>query len=191
MTATKETPDVHAIKALIQSFFDRINASDAKGLATLFLPHANLSILRQDPARDPASDSPWSSVLLPHNAVPTTPHNADDEEKVTVVLRTSIEKFVPMIEDGEKRRKGKPGPKVHETPDLDATDVKVDYLFGTAWSPFRVTFDGELHHYGTFSFTFGKVDDGEGKVWRVEGLTQNYRRATGWGEGNELAKGSL
>ncbi|OAG08483.1 uncharacterized protein CC84DRAFT_1162431 [Paraphaeosphaeria sporulosa] len=191
MTAIKETPDVAAIKALIKSFFDRINASDGKGLATLFLPGANLSILRQDPARDPASDSPWSEGPL-H---PTTPQNAeedDKEEKIVVILRTSIEKFVKMIEDGEKKRKGKPGPKVHETPDLEATDVKVEHLFGAAWNPFRVTFDGVLHHYGTFAFTFGKVDGGEGegnwdgKVWRIEGLTQNYRRSRGWEEGGEL-----
>lgn len=191
MTAIKETPEVHAIKALIQSFFDRINTSDAKGLATLFLPNANLSILRQDPARDPAFDPPWSSIPLPRNDPATSPDAEEDEEKITVVLRTSIEKFVEIIEDGEKKRKGKPGPKVHETPDLEATVVKIDHLFGAAWSPFRVTFDGVLHHYGTFAFTFGRVDGGEeGKVWRLEGLTQNYRRTRGWKEGRQLAEGA-
>ncbi|KUI61744.1 hypothetical protein VP1G_08906 [Cytospora mali] len=72
----------------------------------------------------------------------------EDEEKLTVVIRTSIEEFVRLIEDGQKKRKGRL-PVLHETPDLDATEVRVDALFGVAWSPFRVTFDGVLHHYGT------------------------------------------
>ncbi|KAL1610369.1 hypothetical protein SLS60_002036 [Paraconiothyrium brasiliense] len=191
MTAIKETPDIHAIKMLIQSFFDRINDSDAKGLGELFIAKANLTIIRQDPARDPLSNSPWSSLTLPRNAA-TICHDDEEEEKLTVVLRTSIENFVKIIEDGEKRRDPtKPTTKVHEAPDLESTDVKVDHLFGAAWSPFRVTFDGVLHHYGTFAFTFGKVDDGSGKSWRVEGLTQNYRRTKGWAEPGELAKGNL
>lgn len=65
---------------------------------------------------------------------------------------------------------------IKETPDLEATDVKVDALFGMAWSPFKVTFDGVLHHYGTIVYTLVKV---EGK-WTIEGLTQNYRRTVGW-----------
>lgn len=190
MTAIKENQDVQAIKALIQSFFDRINDSDAKGLGKLFIPNANLSIIRQDPARDPPSESLWSSVPLPRKATMNS-HSTEEKEKLTVVLRISVEKFVKMIEDGEKKRKGKPGPKVHEVPDLDATDVKVDHLFGAAWSPFRVTFDGVLHHYGTFAFTFGKVEEGSREVWRVEGLTQNYRRTTGWDEPHDFARGNL
>ncbi|KAF9739875.1 hypothetical protein PMIN01_02510 [Paraphaeosphaeria minitans] len=187
MTAIKETPDVAAIKALIQSFFDRINASDAKGLGTLFFPGANLSILRQDPAWDPVSDSLWGDVPL-HPITPGKVEEDDGKEEISVTLRTSIEKFVKMIEDGAKRRKGNPGPKVHETPDLEATDIKVEHLFGTAWSPFRVTFDGVLHHYGTFAFTFGKIGDGVvgNRTWKIEGLTQSYRRTEGWGEGSEL-----
>jgi len=49
--------------------------------------------------------------------------------------------------------------------------------FATAWSPFRVTFDGVLHHYGVMAYTLGR--DGLGG-WRVEGLTQSYRRTPGW-----------
>jgi hypothetical protein len=187
MTAIKETPDAQVIKALIQSFFDRINDSDAKGLAKLFIPNARLSIIRQEPARNPPPDSPWRSIPMPRNAT-DTPHGTEEEEKLIFVLRTSIDNFVKLIEDGEKRRKGSPGPKVHEEPDLHATDVKVDHLFGTAWSPFRVTFDGVLHHYGTFAFNFVKVGDGDEKSWRLEGLTQNYRRTKGWDNGIDLAK---
>lgn len=96
-----------------------------------------------------------------------------------------------MIEDSERRKKpsDKPVPKVHEVPNLDATDVKVDGLFGQAWCPFTVTFDGVLHHYGYFSYTFGKIVEkseykgdmkGDKKRWRFEGLTQDYRRTPGW-----------
>lgn len=101
-----------------------------------------------------------------------------------MVIRTTIEQFVKLIEDGEKRRKGQPpGPVLHEAPDLDATDVKIEGLFGVAWSPFTVTFDGVLHHYGTMVYTVGKTGSGA-KEWKIEGLTQNYRRTPGWPEGH-------
>lgn len=54
--------------------------------------------------------------------------------------------------------------------------MKTDNLFGQVWSPFKVTFDGILHHYGSLAYTVVKVD---GK-WKIEGLTQNYRRTPGW-----------
>jgi hypothetical protein len=68
---------------------------------------------------------------------------------------------------------------LHHTDELsqqDATQVNLDSLFACAWSPFKVTFDGVLHHYGTIVYTLGKED---GK-WKIEGLTQNYRRTPGW-----------
>lgn len=189
MTATKDIDDIEAIKALIQSFFDRVNENDPPGLQGLFVPNANLTILRQDPPHPPPSSSLASS--LPQ-ATTRTPES-QDEERITTVYTSPIEHFIKMIEDGNRRRKpGVPVPKVHEVPNLDATDVKVDGLFAQAWCPFTVTFDGVLHHYGYFSYTFGKTRerseyDGEGKrekVWRFEGLTQNYRRTLGWeGEG--------
>lgn len=55
--------------------------------------------------------------------------------------------------------------------------MNLDALFACAWSPFKVTFDGVLHHYGTMVYTLGKGDGGE---WKIEGLTQNYRRTPGW-----------
>lgn len=177
--ATSGIPDVAAIKSLIQSFFDTINASDAKGLQTHFLPRADLTIIRQDPPLAPPSASPFSS--LPVHSPLQTPAISDSSPKLTVLIRTNIETFVKMIKDGEKRRKGKPGPVLHEAPDLDATDVHIDALFGTAWSPFRVTFDDVLHHYGTMVFTLAKADKESGeKEWKIEGLTQSYRRTPGW-----------
>ncbi|KAJ0107418.1 hypothetical protein J7T55_009383 [Diaporthe amygdali] len=164
--------DTKAIKALIQAFFDSINAADSKALKSHFFPAANLTIIRQDPP-------------LPADSERERADAAD--EKLTVVLRTTIEKFVKLIDDGEKRRKGQPpGPVLHESPDLDATDVKVDALFGSAWSPFRVTFDGVLHHYGIMVYTLGKTEVPEGggkREWKIEGVTQNYRRTPGWPEG--------
>lgn len=59
----------------------------------------------------------------------------------------------------------------------DSTNVNLDHLFAAAWSPFRVTFDQVLHHYGEISYTLGKNESGE---WKIEGLTQNYRRTPGW-----------
>lgn len=167
--------DTRAIKALIQAFFDSINAADTKALKSHFLPAANLTIIRQDPPL-PAD---------PEQRADAAPGVADDE-KLTVVIRTNIEQFVKLIDDGEKRRKGQPpGPVLHESPDLDATDVKVDALFGLAWSPFRVTFDGVLHHYGTMVYTVGKTEaaGSSGREWKIANLTQNYRRTPGWPEG--------
>ncbi|KKY39496.1 hypothetical protein UCDDA912_g00479 [Diaporthe ampelina] len=166
--------DTKAIKALIQAFFDSINAVDTKALESHFLPAANLTIIRQDP---PLPADPEQTAGAP-----------GDEKKLTVVIRTTIEQFVKLIDDSEKRRKGQPpGPVLHESPDLDATEVKVDALFGTAWSPFRVTFDGVLHHYGTMAYTLGKTEAGAagggGRGWKIAGLTQNYRRTPGWPEG--------
>lgn len=158
--------DIEAIKALIQAFFDSINAADPKALQSHFFPSAGLTILRQDPPRDPT----------------TTTTTTSSSEKLTAVIRTTIERFVKLIEDGQKRRPPGEGPVLREAPDLGATDVKVDGLFATAWSPFTVTFDGVLHHYGTMVYTLGK-DGGEG--WRIEGLTQHYRRTVGW----DLAEG--
>lgn len=167
------TEDVKAIRALIQAFFDAINAADTKALQAQFFPSANLTIIRQDPPLAPGADAQGA-----------------EEDKLTVLIRTPIEKFIKLVEDGQKRRKGRPGPDLHETPDLDATEVAIDALFGVAWSPFKVTFDGVLHHYGTMVYTLGKLDAGDGKKeWRVEGLTQNYRRTPGWpaeGEGSGL-----
>lgn len=168
--------DTRAIKALIQAFFDSINAADTKALKSHFLPAANLTIIRQDPPRpaDPAAEG-------------SAPAGTQDDEKLTVVIRTTIEQFVKLIDDSERRRKGQPpGPVLHESPDLDATDVKVDALFANAWSPFRVTFDGVLHHYGTMVYTVGKTEtagSGGGREWKIANLTQNYRRTPGWPEG--------
>lgn len=169
--------DIRAIKALIQAFFDSINAADTKALKSHFLPAANLTIIRQDPPlpADPEQRADAAAA-------------GGDDEKLTVVIRTNIEQFVKLIDDGEKRRKGQPpGPVLHESPDLDATDVKVDALFAVAWSPFRVTFDGVLHHYGTMVYTVGKTEAGAagsgGREWKIANLTQNYRRTPGWPEG--------
>lgn len=173
MTAIDEqnAGDVQSIKALIQAFFDSINAADTKTLATHFLPSAGLTIVRQDPPLDPS----------PAGAASTA---ADQDAKLTVVTRTNIETFVKLLEDGLRRRKGQPpGPVIHEAPDLEATEVRIDALFASAWSPFRVTFDGKLHHYGTFVYTFGKTGAGADE-WKIEGLTQNYRRTPGWPEGH-------
>jgi hypothetical protein len=174
MTAVEahEYEDSKAIKALIQALFDSINAADTKSLKSHFLPAANLTIIRQDPPRpaDPASA-------------------AADDERLTLVIRTTIEQFVKLIDDGQKRRKGQPpGPVLHESPDLDATDVKLDALFGNAWSPFRVTFDDVLHHYGTMVYTLAKVEvSSGGRKWKIAGLTQNYRRTPGWPEGGDMS----
>lgn len=148
MTALKEQDDAKQIKHLIQRFFDSINAADTKALQTHFLPSADLTITRQDPPRAP-------DIAAAEDGGP--------DSKITVLIRTTIERFIKMIEDGERRRRGKPGPKLHEAPDLDATEVRVDALFGTAWSPFRVTFDGKLHHYGVMVFRVGKTSTVDGK----------------------------
>lgn len=176
--------DVEAIKALIQAFFDSINAADPKSLQGHFFPSAGLTIIRQDPPRpDPEEQEA---------AAPSSSAAAAAEEKLTVVIRTDIERFVKLLEEGQKRREGQPpGPVLHEAPDLGATEVRVDALFATAWSPFRVTFDGVLHHYGTMAYTLGKTAVASGgsgagtgakKEWKIEGLTQNYRRTPGWPE---------
>lgn len=160
--------DTRAIKALIQAFFDSINAADTKALRSHFFPSAGLTIIRQDPPLPPESSGDANA--------------STQDEKLTVVIRTDIEKFIKLIEDGEKRRRGQPpGPVLHESPDLDATEVRIDALFAMAWSPFKVTFDGLLHHYGTFVYTLGKTGTNE-KEWKIEGLTQNYRRTPGWSE---------
>lgn len=177
MTAAdqKYLEDVRAIKALIRAFFNSINSADAKALQSHFFPSAGLTILRQDPPLPPESSDDDNNNNNNSNV---------EEGKLTIVLRTTIEKFVKLIEDGEKRRKDQPpGPVLHESPDLDATDIKIDALFATAWSPFKVTFDGVLHHYGTMAYTLCKTGTGL-KDWKIEGLTQNYRRTPGWPEGH-------
>lgn len=166
---THVAEDIRAIKALIQAFFDSINAADTKALKSHFFPSAGLTIIRQDPPLDPEGSGDT---------------NAAQDAKLTVLIRTNIEQFVKLIEDGEKRRKGQPpGPVLHEWPELETTDVKIDALFAVAWSPFKVTFDGALHHYGTMVYTLGKTGS-DSKDWRIEGLTQNYRRTLGWPEGH-------
>jgi hypothetical protein len=90
----------------------------------------------------------------------------------------TIEQFIALIEEGQKRRKGKPGPKLHEAPNLNETAVTVDALFASAVSPFTVTFDGVLHHYGQMVFNFWK--DGGEDDWRIQNVTQIYRRTPGW-----------
>lgn len=196
MTAISDNDDAKAIKALIRHFFNAINAADTEALQAHFLPSANLAIIRQDPPAQPDA----------------TPDKDDTELKITVLLRTTIETFIKMIEDGKKRRHGKPGPKLHEWPLLDETDVRTDGLFGTAWSPFKVTFDGELHHYGVIVFTVGytSTPGGDGphdkvclaraslfphfilgsldsQEWKIIGLEQSYRRTPGWeGQSSEF-----
>lgn len=169
--------DVEAIKARIQAFFDSINAADAQALQTHFFPSAGLTILRQDPPREPPTGATSASTLSTSSS---TKREQEDDETLTVVIRTPIENFVKLIEDGQKRRPPG-GPVLHEAPDLAATEVKFDALFAVAWSPFTVTFDGVLHHYGTMVFTLGKTVEGTGQgAWKIEGLTQNYRRTPGW-----------
>ncbi|KAF2703191.1 hypothetical protein K504DRAFT_463600 [Pleomassaria siparia CBS 279.74] len=162
MTELKDKDkDTKAIKAVIQKFFDAINAADTDALGSHFSANANLTIIRQEPPLPPSSSDSKATA---------------DEEVIKVVIRTTIEKFIALLEDGKKQREGKPGPELHEAPDLDGTDVKIDALFASAWSPFKVTFDGALHHYGVMVYTLGK-DNGE---WKIEGLTQSYRRTPGW-----------
>ncbi|USW49101.1 Putative NTF2-like domain superfamily protein [Septoria linicola] len=196
-TSSAEFCDIQAIKSLIQKFFDAINDADTKALASHFFPNANLTIIRQDPPRAPSNgdenaDGEWrgyyeqfTGIKLPStssSASSTEAENAKKEDrekdKLTIVLRTTIERFIALLDAGKKRREGQPDLKIHEEPDLDATDVKVDELFGSAWSPFRVTFDGALHHYGILVYTLGREE--EGGEWRIEGLTQKYRRTPGW-----------
>jgi hypothetical protein len=166
MTGLKnKDKDAKAIKLLIQKFFDAINAADTDALGSHFFANANLTILRQEPPLP----------LLPTDSRVTT-----DKQDIKVVMRTTIEKFIALLEDGKKRREGEPGPELHEAPDLDGTDVKIDASFASAWSPFRVTFDGVLHHYGVMVYTLGK----DNEVWKIEGLTQSYRRTPGW-EGSQ------
>lgn len=172
--------DVEAIKALIQAFFDAINAADTHALQSHFYPSAGLTILRQDPPRDPPPSSPSSSTT-------------EKKESLTVVIRTTIENFVQLIDDAQRRRPPGSGPVLHEAPALDATEVRLDGRFGTAWAPFTVTFDGVLHHYGTMVYTLGRGDDDDDKDeeaggsggWKIEVLTQSYRRTPGW-EGDAL-----
>jgi len=168
--------DISAIKQLIQRFFDAINASDTKALGSHFFPTANLTIVRQEPPRNPSPSYHPEFTSIP---VPTTSPPLESNEKLQVVIRTTIEKFIALINEGEKHRKPG-GPVLDEQPDLVGTDVKIDGLFGMAWSPFRVTFDGVLHHYGVMAFTVGR--EGGGKEWKIEGLTQSYRRTLGWDE---------
>jgi hypothetical protein len=171
--------DTVAIKTLIQKFFDAINASDPQTLATHFFATANITIIRQEPPRAPDASyhAAYANLPLPPQAKVERSQTGQDE-KLQVVIRTTIEKFVALLEEGQKHRKPGQGPILHEAPDLKATDVKIDGLFGTAWSPFRVTFDDVLHHYGIMVYTVGKED---GK-WKIEGLTQSYRRTLGWEE---------
>lgn len=170
--------DISAIKKLIQNFFNAINASDTKALGSHFFPTANLTIIRQEPPRNPSPSyhPSFSGIPIPSTTISSSPAS-ESNEKLQVVIRTTIEKFIFLIDEGQKHRKPG-GPVLDEQPDLENTDVKIDGLFGVAWSPFRVTFDGVLHHYGVMAFTVGK--DGGG--WKIEGLTQSYRRTLGWDE---------
>lgn len=182
---------VAALKNLIGYFFDAINASDPKQLQKLFYPGARVGILKQEPPRAPPAED---DDALASTATVTSSGKAEQQERLVVVIRTDIETFVKLLEDGEKKRReggSSGGPDViREVPDLDQTEVRTDGLFATAWCPFRVYFDGVLHHYGTFVFTFGHVQMGAGAeswMWRIEGLTQSYRRTVGWeGAGEEL-----
>lgn len=200
MTAidAQHAEEVHAIKALIQAFFDAINAEDIKGLQAKFLPKANLTIIRQDPplphgdhlaaAGGGGGEGGGADDSTTNTAAAAAEEKDKDKENLTVVIRTPIETFIKLLEDSQRRRRGRPGPALRETPDLAAAEVRVDGLFGAAWCPFEVTFDGVLHHYGTMVYTLGRVAAVEGaagegvggREWRVEGLTQNYRRTPGW-----------
>lgn len=187
------TAQVAALKSLIGYFFDAINASDPKGLQKLFYPGARVGILKQEPPRAPAAEGE-EAPLATATVTSSEKGNATGPEKLVVVIRTDIETFVKLLEDGEKKRRegggggGEGGKKggpdvIREVPDLDKTEVRTDGLFATAWCPFRVYFDGVLHHYGTFVFTFGYVQLDAGVdswIWRIEGLTQSYRRTIGW-----------
>lgn len=166
MTQIELEPEAGAIRSLIATFFAAITAADTKALQALFYPAASLSIIRQDPA-------------LPPDEKPPPP----GDNKVRVVLRTDIETFIRMVDEAERRRRreGRGGPAIVETPDLGRTRVQVDAGIATAWSPFEVTFDGTLHHYGTMLYTLARAEDGEG--WLVHSLTQSYRRAPGWEDG--------
>lgn len=113
-------------------------------------------------------------VLQDDSAFPSPPPGS----KIAGINRFTIEQFIELIEEGQKRRKGKPGPKLHEAPDLDETQVTVDALFASAVSPFTVTFDGVLHHYGQMAYVFWK--DSEKDEWRIQSVTQSYRRTPGW-----------
>ncbi|PSR87320.1 hypothetical protein BD289DRAFT_432517 [Coniella lustricola] len=202
MTATDLDTAAHvaALKTLIQRFFDAINAADPKRLQRLFYPGARVGILRQEPARAP--------LRAQDDDLKQEKKEEEVEEKLVVVIRTDIETFVKLLEDGEKKRreegddggggKGNGPDVIKEVPDLKLAEVRIDGLFATAWCPFRVYFDGVLHHYGTFVYTFGHLLErdlgGEGKnegendwAWRIEGLTQSYRRTVGWegARGNE------
>ncbi|SMR41895.1 unnamed protein product [Zymoseptoria tritici ST99CH_1A5] len=161
MTATKEPASAAGVKSTIEAFFDAINAEDTKALQARFHPKAGLTIIRQDPP------------LPPDGSRTPTP-----DSRISAVNTFSIEQFIALIEEGQKQRKGKPGPKLHEAPALSETQVTVDALFATAVSPFTVTFDGVLHHYGQMIFNFWK--ESEKTDWRIQSVTQNYRRTPGW-----------
>lgn len=211
MTQMKESADIRAIKSLIQDFFDAINAADTKALGHTFLSNGTLAIIRQDPPRNPTSGGSgsgsgeeqenhypqYAAVPTPTGPPPTgsdedrsATTTASEDQKISVVMRSSIENFIKLLDDASKKRRegGAPDLKIVETPDLNATDVKVDALFGMAWSPFKVTFDGVLHHYGTIVYTLCKKKEGEEGEdgWKIAGLTQNYRRAVGWEKESEF-----
>jgi ketosteroid isomerase-like protein len=186
MTQIKEPLDVRAIKALIQTFFDAINDADTKALEATFAdPTSTLTIVKQDPPLPPAAKGydQFASIPVPE-AAPAQQEREQEAETAKVVMRVTIDAFCQLIEKGKKKWEGRPDLHIHEQPDLDATGVRVDALFATAWSPFRVTFDGVLHHYGVLVYNCVKVDGGDdgagGKVWKIEGATQSYRRAPGW-----------
>ncbi|KAK3061466.1 hypothetical protein LTS18_006143 [Coniosporium uncinatum] len=180
--------DTESIKRLIQHFFDTINAADTKALQATFLPEGNITIIRQDP---PSNPPPISVNNIPSSTI----SNPKPPQTVTVVARLPIESFVKLLDDAERRRREQPPghghqPKLFEKPDLEKTEVEVEGLVGCAWSPFEVTFDGVMHHYGTMVFTVVKhLERGKGEVegegeglegWRVSGVSQSYRRTEGW-----------
>jgi len=180
MDTTSLISDTQSIKNLIQHFFNTINAADTKSLQATFLPEGNITIIRQDPPSNP-----------PPPSANTTSSNPP--QTATIVARLPIEPFIKLLNDAERRRHKQPPdhrhqPKLFEKPDLERTDVRIDGLVGCAWSPFEVTFDGKLHHYGIMVFDVVKGvvgdEDGEdvgGGRWRVSGVSQSYRRTEGWG----------
>ena len=115
----KETPDVQAIKALIQEFFDAINDANTKALGTNFeSPDASLTIVKQDPPLNPSSSNypQYASVPLPPAS--SSISSTSEAKSVKVVIRTTIERFIALLDAGKKRREGQPDLNIKETPDL-------------------------------------------------------------------------
>jgi hypothetical protein len=115
MTATKEPPSVASVKAVIQAFFDAINAEDTKALQAKFHPEADLTIIRQDPALPPpVIYLTWSRsqdhqllilVLYYRNASPGPPHHQTPESPPLTGL--------PSRSSSSSSRKGRGGVKAN------------------------------------------------------------------------------